>query len=285
MSQYGIVLPGFWDGNTGRQIASLGGTTAQLAAVYLMANPDTTMIGLYPLEVVVMQARMRTLKPKQIAAALEALRRAEFAEFDPGTGFVWVREMAKFRLSLHLKPLKRDDNRVEHVHRLYRGMRPNPFLGPFFDRYAKELFLKERRDYTPDPTPAGHDDSRLLRGNEAPPEGASQGASKAPSKPVTDQIRSEQIREQGSETETQDQNPRADARRAPVDFRALVEARRHLSAAAHALLEADPTLSDGDLAELVKVAAAKLGVTDYDGRNVETICAAVRGERAARRRA
>jgi hypothetical protein len=184
--QYGITLPDFWDGPTGREIADAGGKDAQLLALYLTANREASMIGLYPIELSIVRARMKTLTTKAIEKALGILGDVGFADFDPTTSHVWVREMAKFRLALHVKPLDVKDNRIKHVHKLYRECRMNPFLGPFFDRYAVELHLTERRG------------EALARGSEAP------------SKPITET-------ETDSVTENQDQDPRASHAERPVE--------------------------------------------------------------------
>lgn len=147
MSQYGILLPGFWGGDTGKAIADLGGAPAQLLALYLTANPDGNMIGLYPIELPVVRVRIRTLSTKAMAGAFDALQGAGFADFDASTSVVWVREMAKFRLGLHQHPLKRHDNRVIGAAKLYAQVKPNPFLEPFFERYEGDLHLTTCRAF------------------------------------------------------------------------------------------------------------------------------------------
>lgn len=147
MSQYGILHPEFFGGETGRKIAELGGASAQVLALYLTANKDATMIGLYPIELAVVRARIITLSTPGMVKALGALSAAEFADFDAGTNHVWVREMAKFRLNLQDGALDRDDNRVKGVNRMYHALKPNPFLRPFFDRYVKDLHLTRCRDF------------------------------------------------------------------------------------------------------------------------------------------
>jgi hypothetical protein len=223
---YGITLPDFWDGPTGRAIGAAGGKDAQLLALYLTANREATMIGLYPIELSIVRARMQTLTPKAIEKALDVLAAVGFADFDRASSHVWVREMAKFRLALHVKPLDVKDNRIKHAHKLYRECRTNPFLGPFFDRYAADLHMAERR-------------------GEAAPEGASEPlrrGSGAPSKPVTET-------ETDSVTEPQDQDPRAsraersvetvENHKPPQPRNDLGVVRIHLMRACHDFFESD----------------------------------------------
>jgi hypothetical protein len=80
----------------------------------------------------------------------------------------------------------------------------------------------------------------------------------------------------------EDQEPRADARRAHLESVPLDSVRLHLLAAAHAVLDQQPDIDDGDLAHELKAAAAKLR-TSYTGREIQKIVDAVRGERQRRR--
>lgn len=168
MSHYGNLYPEYFGGDTGLRIAELGGANAQVVGLYLTSNNDATMIGLYPIELIVMRARIASLKPKQIIDALAALEAADFALFDAGTGFVWVKEMAKYRLQLNLRPLDPHDNRVKHAQKKYAECRPNPFLGPFFDRYRKDLHLQKRRDFEGDRKALGEPLRRGLQGASKP---------------------------------------------------------------------------------------------------------------------
>jgi hypothetical protein len=144
-SYYGIVFPEFWTGDTGRAIQASGGKDAQLLALYEMSCRHATMIGLYPLPL--RDIRHETgLGMKGLVRAVTVLAHLGFSEYDARTEHVWVREMAKFRLSLQKRsPLDPDDKRVTGVQNLYDRLVENPFLEPFFDRYAKEVRLKRRR--------------------------------------------------------------------------------------------------------------------------------------------
>lgn len=266
MSHYGILHPSFWGGPTGREIASVGGKDAQVLALYLMANQDATMIGLYPVDLVIIRARVQTLTPKAIDNALAALAQVEFADYDRSSTFVWVREMAKYRLSLNIKPLDAKDHRVKHVQRLYRECRPNPFLGPFFNRYGAELHLTERRSF-----------------DAATPSKAVRRALEAPSKPVTvtgTVTGSEVVA--GSETELQDQDPAASRRGLRIEFKALSDVETLVRKAVHDHLDANPDAPDGDLVETAKVIAGRCHAVGYKGHELTAIVDAVRATRARR---
>jgi hypothetical protein len=143
---YGVIFPEFWTGHTGRELRICGGKDAQLLALYLTTNRYTNLLGLYRLLVddIVHET---PIAPAAVAKALGVIRDADFAVFDAKSSFVWVKEMARFRLSL--KPgevLNKEDHRVRAVNKVYQALPPNPFLGRFFDKYQKTLRLEARRD-------------------------------------------------------------------------------------------------------------------------------------------
>lgn len=144
-SHYGIVFPEFWSGETGRAIRTDCGKDGQLVALYLMSAPSATMIGLFSLPLRDLQHHTG-VGQKGLARAFGVLAALGFADYDGRSEHVWVREMAKFRLGLQKKsPLDPDDKRVAGIQRLYDKLTENPFLEPFFDRYAKELRLRGKR--------------------------------------------------------------------------------------------------------------------------------------------
>ncbi len=185
MSHYGILLPSFWDGETGPAIARAGGSDAQLVALYLMSNTHANMIGLYRAKLDIIRVQIGSLSAKALERGLAACREADFADYDMETEHVWVHEMAKFRLGLHKKPIDRKDNRATAAQRLYEKLTPNPFLGPFFKRYRRDLHIPKARGYK---GPA------KLLGSPLP------SPFEAPSKPVTDNSKQDQ------EDQEQDQN-------------------------------------------------------------------------------
>lgn len=282
MSQYGILLPSFWGGATGREIAERGGKDAQLVAVYLTANQDANMIGLYPVELDVMRVRIRSLSLKALARALDVLGQVAFADYDRRTSIVWVREMAKFRLGLHVGPLDVKDNRVKGAQRLYRDCVPNPFLAPFFDRYGAELHLPVRRTF--EPTPNGGPFKPL----PTPFEGASEPF-KGASKPVTEAVPGTAAvpRAEINPAEQDQRAVRAVRTLRTVQANAeLTESKRLelLTKIAHTELDRASDRPDSDIAADIKDVAARIKMP-YDSTLVGKAIASARSQRAARRHA
>jgi len=159
MSRYGLLYPEYWDGPTGRRIQTAGGKNATLLGAYLTSNRRATMLGLYRLPL----ADVMTDTPLSLADLVDAfavLEDLQFAEYDADSEYVWVREMARFRLGLGAHPkttaaLLKTDKRVEHVQKLYAALDDNPFLVPFFDRYHAVLHLNPRIVSEPLGSPLG----------------------------------------------------------------------------------------------------------------------------------
>jgi hypothetical protein len=154
--------------------------------------------------------------------------------------------MAKFRVGTMRKPLDPDDNRVPHCRRLYAEVVENPYLGPFFERYRRDLRLTNRREWTGD-----HNMRSLPSPLEAPP------------KPVNRSVRtgiSSRDQRSGSRKST------ALARGNGV-LKALVHREVQAGLAAG---ETDPS----DLTERVKVAAARAHIP-YAGGEMDTLHATV----------
>lgn len=173
MSYYGVIFPEFWTGATGRELRGRGGKEAQLLALYLASNRHANMLGLYHL--LVDDVRHETgLSLKGIEKGFHVVHDATFATFDAATNFVWVRQMARFRLALkNGGGLDQNDKRVLAINRLYHALDPNPFLGEFYDLNRKTLCIKKRREASSVVVPfmADHYMSGLTRGIE----GASKG--------------------------------------------------------------------------------------------------------------
>lgn len=145
-SYYGVIFPEFWTGLTGREIRLTGGKNAQLLSLYLATNRHANMLGLYHL--LVDDVHHETgLSLKAIERGYQVVATTAFATYDAATAFVWVRQMARFRLGLQngvgLHP---DDKRVMAINRIYHALPQNPFLGEFFDVNRKLLCLKKKRE-------------------------------------------------------------------------------------------------------------------------------------------
>jgi hypothetical protein len=143
-SYYGVVFPEFWTGPTGKAIRAEG-KDAVILALYLMSCRYATMIGVFRL--LVDDVRAETgIGIKGLVKAFATLQRLEFADYDATSQYVWVREMAKFRMHLYKKsPLEAGDLRIKGAQNFYDRLADNPFLGAFFDRYATEIRLSRRR--------------------------------------------------------------------------------------------------------------------------------------------
>lgn len=148
MGSYGITLDQFWTGPTGIEIAEKG-TTAQLMALYLTSAPRATMIGLYYLPLIEIHRHLPKLSIARIKVVLDALAGdTDFARYDYASEHVWVVQMAFYRLGLHRgehAALSPGDKKVIAVNNLYEAVRPNAFLGDFYERYRHALHLKCHR--------------------------------------------------------------------------------------------------------------------------------------------
>lgn len=146
MSYYGVIFPEFWTGRTGRELREHGGKDAQVLALYLATNRHANMIGLYPLTVEDIKYETG-LGAKAVERGFAATEATGFAVYDAETSFVWVYQMARFRLGLKAgEALHQDDRRVIAVNKLYHGIESNPFLGEFYDRNHTILRLKKGRE-------------------------------------------------------------------------------------------------------------------------------------------
>lgn len=137
MRDYAIVLPEFWIGATGRVLRTKDPSVRELA-FYLFSAPNSSMYGLYykPVPVMVLE----TGRPeKTVVAAITALEELSYCSFDTKTDFVWVFEMAE--IQLRPLPLRTGDYKIAAATRWYLSAPKNPFLGPFYDKYAEKLRL------------------------------------------------------------------------------------------------------------------------------------------------
>jgi hypothetical protein len=279
VTYYGIILPRYWTGTTGRALQKRGGKDAQILGAYLFSNEHANMIGLYRLPTVTIRAELG-LTPASIVKAFQALSEEQFAFYDEATGYVWVREMARFRLQISDEIFKTSDKRRIGAERLYESIPENPYLGPFFDKYGRVLQLKRRRESS-------------LRGGgdvplQSPPqlvvpartfEGASKGYGRGfegPSKPVTDQ-RSDQ-----RSVHQKDQSSAASAAR-PSPAGADDETRKNIGVITKIAHEAiDQVGSDSaELSDTVKSLCAIRGIA-YDSTVVNAAIDSARHQRNLR---
>lgn len=153
MHEYRKIMPTFWSGKTGRDIRRKG-TSAMIVALYLMTSPESNMIGLYycPIEDI---SRHTGIDEAEVQTALHHLQTLNFADYDPGSEWVWVREMAFYQVGeslaksgtetgekdKHGKP-KRPDMRVHAVEKLLIQAKKSVHYAPFLRRYAEAYGLK-----------------------------------------------------------------------------------------------------------------------------------------------
>src|SRR5262245_13551193 len=125
-----------WTGETGRELRRHPADVREMF-FYLLSSPDRNPYGLYLLEADLLEQRLgvRVLSP---ARSLEILESINFCRWDPQSGWVWVIEMARVQYQL---PLKAVDYRCLAAKKWYRACQRNPFLGPWFDRYAADFHL------------------------------------------------------------------------------------------------------------------------------------------------
>jgi hypothetical protein len=257
---YGVLFDGFWTGPTGKAIARTGGSAAQLVALYLMGNQDANMIGLYPLRLPVARERLGTLSTKALERSIAAINQAEFADYDTKTEYVWVREMARYRLNLHdNNPLEEKDRRRIGAVNMYRAAKPNPFTAAFFEKYRRILRLPKPPAFEGVSIPIT---SPLV----------------SPTRSVVSSQSQEQSQEQGTENRQVDQNHRAAARDA---FFVLVRL-------AHDVLKErgipGPADSLVDYDEDLKISAARKQIP-YEGQTRKALEAAIAQAEKARRTA
>lgn len=240
-SYYGIVFPEFWTGRTGRELRARG-KDAQLLALYLATNSHTNMLGLYRLPLDDIQHETG-LTSKAIGRAFGAVIDSDYARYDAGTWYVWVKQMARIRLGLKAgDAMNPNDLKATATNRIYAALDPNPFLGEFFDTNRRTLCLKKRRESVGLVVDLGGHPHRS--GLPSP--------SEAPSKPVT-----------GSGIRDQDQVQAAAAPRSrPVD--AVENPNDNVGVITKLAHEALDLLGhravDGDVTEAIKCRCATLGI-------------------------
>lgn len=140
MRDYAKVVPTIWTGATGRAIRK-GGVEGMVVALYLMSSPASNMLGLYYQPVLYM-AHETGLGLEGASKGLRQCIEAGFCRYDEETETVWVVEMAAFQVGTNLKAT---DNRCAGIQRDYDNLPENPYLSAFWDRYASDFHLKNRR--------------------------------------------------------------------------------------------------------------------------------------------
>lgn len=153
MRDYGKVAPGFWTGKTGKAIKGKG-PEAVIVGLYLLTCQHANMLGLYYLS----KTYIAVDTPLGLEGASKGLQgaiEAGFCRYDEDSEVVWVVEMAAFQIA---EQLDIKDNRCRGIQREYDALPENPFLAPFYERYAEAFHMTAMRG-----APAKKD-----RGSKAP---------------------------------------------------------------------------------------------------------------------
>lgn len=147
-----IVKPeDLWTGPTTRELRKHAADVRELLA-YLLSGPTSDRWGIWHLEldtVVLHTGR----KDAVVLKGFDVLAELGLAHYDLGSQFVYVPHMPESQFAQW--PLMPKDNNARHAKRWYKALPRNPFLGSWFDRHVKELFLTEdpepceRREWIP----------------------------------------------------------------------------------------------------------------------------------------
>ena len=130
MRDYAVVKPQFWTGETGRRLREAG-PEALLVAMYLLTCPNSSMLGLFYLPLVVI-AHETGLPLEGATKGLQRVCEAGFARYDRPSETVWIQEMATYQVAETLKPR---DHRWTGVVRELATWRKSPFFADFVARY------------------------------------------------------------------------------------------------------------------------------------------------------
>ena len=135
MREYSKILPQFWIGETGRQIAKLG-VEARLVALYMLTNVHTNMIGVYylPIAYIAHDTGVEIEKTEEI---IQQLCDIGFCDYDYDFEYIWICNMAYYQIG----ELKEKDNRVVNVNQIYQSLPRLKFLGDFYYKYYETFHL------------------------------------------------------------------------------------------------------------------------------------------------
>jgi hypothetical protein len=138
----GLLVESFWTGETGRALR--GAPEAQVLACYLMSSPHATLLGCYPFTPTLAEQETG-LSVEDVTRECVRLEALGFATYDETMGYVFVRELARFRL--HLPPraaLPVTDHRRTALQRLWEELPWSRLLPLVHERYGRAFGLKRR---------------------------------------------------------------------------------------------------------------------------------------------
>lgn len=144
MRDYAKIGPKAWQGETFKKLRK-GPSEGLLVALYLMSSPSSNMLGLYSQPMLYM-AHETGLGMEGASKGLRCCIAAGFCSYDEASEMVWVHEMAKYQVA---EELKAADKRCAGIQKDYDALPNNPFLGPFFERYAGPFKLTRARSFDP----------------------------------------------------------------------------------------------------------------------------------------
>lgn len=139
MRDYAKVSPKMWHGKTMKELRKC--PEGLVVGLYLMTSPQSNMLGLF-MQPLMYMAYETGLTLEGASKGLKHCIEAGFCSYDEASEFVWVHEMAKYQIA---DELKASDLRCKGIQKEYDGLPDNPFLGPFFDRYAEAFKMTNRR--------------------------------------------------------------------------------------------------------------------------------------------
>lgn len=142
MRGYAKVSPKFWTGTTGKAIRKQGHESV-IVALYLMTAPMSNMLGLY-YQPMLYIAHETGLGNEGASKGLQGCIDAGFCHYDDASEMVWVLEMASYQVGNHLKAA---DKRCIGIQKEYESLQPCAFVDQFFDRYASDFHIEDRRGF------------------------------------------------------------------------------------------------------------------------------------------
>ena len=135
MRDYGMVMPSFWIGDTGKKLR--GDANAQVLALYLMTSPHSRMSGVFHCPIMYM-AHETGITLEGASKALQRLYEVGFCMYEEDTETVFVIRMAAYQVG---ESLKDTDNRVIGLHKEYQKMHEGPIKSRFYATYRKDFHL------------------------------------------------------------------------------------------------------------------------------------------------
>lgn len=145
MREYAKIAPKFFAGEVCRSLRRLDPSGKGLLVwLYLQSSPHSNMLGLYYQPIPFMGFELG-IGEQEALKGLQACIELKLCTYDAETFVVWVYDMAADQIAPELKAT---DLRCKGIQSDYDNLPDNPFLGPWFDRYAQAFHLTRRREGT-----------------------------------------------------------------------------------------------------------------------------------------